>query len=473
METHRLASGSGSLTGTSAEEDPAGWLEAFAALQRDGRLPATGVAYDPYGPFETQGEVVAVLQGNRLVSELEAGNPAALVLPRTSFYVEAGGQVSDTGTIRSDPEGAWEFLVEEMREPAAGFVLHVGRVSRGTLRVGDPATAAVDAQRRWDIMRNHTATHLLHASLRAVLGSHARQAGSLVAPDRLRFDFTHGAPLSADEVVRIQAMVASAIFDNLPTLIDERERAQAEAEGAMALFGETYGDNVRTISIGQGPRFSYELCGGTHVPHTGVIGPFVIVREESVGSGLRRVEALTGRQAQAYLERTLGSLQRVADLLGSTPDRVEDQLRAVLEQRQALEARLAGWQHSRAEAALAQIPESRLGSAAALLGVIPDSDADGLRRLSDGFRDRNPTHVVVLGTETAGKPMLVAAVSPDLVERGVSAVDLVRHAAEAIGGGGGGRPTMAQAGGKDASGLARAIDLARVWVERRLSDTSG
>ncbi|HMK09297.1 MAG TPA: DHHA1 domain-containing protein, partial [Anaerolineales bacterium] len=355
------------------------------------------------------------------------------------------------------------------REPIAGLILHVGRVEGGTVRTGDACRAAVDASRRGDIMRNHTATHLLHAGLRSVLGEHARQAGSLVAPDRLRFDFTHGQAMSPEEIARVQHLVTDAIWQNHALVIVEKPRRQAEEEGAMALFGENYGDIVRTIAIGEGPRFSYELCGGTHVPSTGVIGPFVIVREESVGAGIRRIEALTGRQAQAHLERTGGTVQRAAELLGTTPDRLETQVESLLREGKAMQARIAELERAAAADRLASLPVENIGPAHVLIGVVPECTVDDLREISDPFRSQHRTHAILLGSENDSKPGLIASLSPDLVERGLSAVDLVRESARAIGGGGGGRPTMAQAGGKDAGGLPRAIDLGRQWLTDRLA----
>jgi alanyl-tRNA synthetase len=326
--------------------------------------------------------------------------------------------VSDTGVVTSRNGNGWEFAVHDMREPVAGLILHVGEVVRGVVQRDDPARATVDASRRWDIMRNHTATHLLHASLRAVLGEHARQAGSLVAPDRLRFDFTHARPMTMEEIARVQRMVTDAVFENLPLAIVEKPRRQAESEGAMALFGETYGETVRTISIGGPRRFSYELCGGTHVPQTGVIGPFVIVREESVAAGIRRIEALTGRQAQAYLERTADSLRRVAEALEATPERIEAQLASLLGERRALQARIEALQRETASKRLQELPPELIGDARVLIGIVPGCSTDDLRRLSDSFREQNPTHAVVLGSDPDGKPVLIASLSTDLTERG-------------------------------------------------------
>jgi alanyl-tRNA synthetase len=264
-------------------------------------------------------------------------------------------------------------------------------------------------------------------------------------------------------------MVTEAVFEDFPLTIVEKPRREAEAEGAMALFGETYGETVRTISIGSSRRFSYELCGGTHVPQTGDIGPFVILREESVAAGIRRIEALTGRQAQAYFERTAGTLQRVADLLATTPDRADAQLTALLQEHKALETRIESLQRQTAEKRLDDLPHVQIGEAQVLIGIVPGCSADELRRLSDSFRSENPSHAVVLGSEFDGKPVLIASLSVDLTQRGMSAVDLVKAAARPIGGGGGGRATMAQAGGKDAHRLPESMDVARQWIEAHLA----
>ena len=462
MDSHREASTAGVSDRASADVAPV-YSQVLDGLQNQ------GVSYNPYGPLEVEGEVVALLREDESVAALEAGQQGAVVLPATSFYVAAGGQVSDTGVITSTNGSAWEFAVHDMREPVAGVILHVGEVVRGTVRAGERARASVDAQRRWDIMRNHTATHLLHAGLRAVLGEHARQAGSLVAPDRLRFDFTHPRPLTADEIRRVQQLVTEAIFENMPLAVVEKPRQEAEGEGAMALFGETYGETVRTISIGSPRRFSYELCGGTHVRQTGDIGPFVIVREESVGAGIRRIEALTGRQAQAYFERTAEALQRVADLLETTPEQAETQVATLLRERKALEGRVSSLQRQTAGEILHRLPDEQIGDARVLIGLVPGCSADDLRALSDPFRTQHSTHAVVLGSEFDGKPVLIASLSADLTRRGMNAVDLVKTAARPIGGGGGGRATMAQAGGKDARGLPEAIELARRWIEAHLA----
>jgi alanyl-tRNA synthetase len=308
----------------------------------------------------------------------------------------------------------------------------------------------------------------LHASLRAVLGEHARQAGSLVAPDRLRFDFTHPKAVERDELDRIQAMVNEAILANYPLRIQSQPRMEAVETGAMALFGENYGDTVRTITIGDGRRVSYELCGGTHVPATGVIGAFRIVSEESVASGIRRIEAVTGRGAVELMTRTLERQERLAALLAATPETLEAQVRAVLEERKRLADELAHLRAGEAKAAFEAIAPETIGGTRLLAGLLPACDPDLLRRLSDPFRAAHPSHVVVLGSIHQGRPILMAAVSSDLVARGVNASDLARQVAGFIGGSGGGKATLAQAGGKNADGLPQAIEAARKWVGERL-----
>ena len=464
MAHHREAS-TGTAAGAAVTDQTPFYRGVIDSLTQSGRLSPSGVAYEPYGDLDLPAQVLALIHAGRQVEALEPGAEGAVVLDRTPFYVASGGQVADTGTLVSVGAENWRFEVGDIDEPVAGLIVHLGRVTGGTLRVGQSCRAQVDQARRRDIMRNHTATHLLHAGLRSVLGEHARQAGSLVAPDRLRFDFTHSRAMQPDELARVQRFVTSAVLEDYALEIREKPRAVAEAEGAMALFGETYGASVRTISIGRDERLSYELCGGTHVRTTGDIGPFMIVREESVAAGIRRIEALTGREAQAHFERATASLERVAAGLGTSSDRVEAQLDALMREHRDLTARVAALERQAAGTQLATLPIEEIGSVAVLLGTVAGCDADTLRALSDPFRREHTSHIVLLGSAPDGKPVLIASVSQDLAGRGISAVELVRAAAAAVGGGGGGKPTMAQAGGKNPADLPEAIDRARVWIQ--------
>ena len=469
MEDHRLASGAGQAMGELGGEAVDIYREVFERLRSEGKLGPAGVVYDPYGPLEVEGPVLAIVRNGSGIDAAEAGDDVAVVLPQTPFYLEAGGQVSDTGTIVSAREPRWEIAVEGIARPAAGIIAHLGRVVRGRPRLGDFALAAVDEGRRWDIMRNHTATHLLHAALRAVLGEHVRQAGSLVAPDRLRFDFTHPQAMTPEEVERVEQLVNEEILGNHRLAILEKPREEAVAEGAMALFGETYGETVRTVSIGRRERISYELCGGTHVPETGVIGMFLILSEASVAAGVRRIEALTGRGSLALIQERLKLLGRLAFRLGAAPEAVEDRLRALEEDRDRLSRELSRQRDRLAAAAYEALKAENVSGAELLAGIIPEADADTLRRLGDRFRQDHPSGVVVLGSVADERPLVVAAVSQDLVGRGVHAGEVVKAAAQVMGGGGGGKPTMAQAGGKDASRLPEALEVARNWVRSHLT----
>ena len=469
METHRLTSAAGLGGAETDAADGRGFRQEAEKLRAKGVLGPDGVEYDPYDGLDSRGQVLALFVDAVPVEKAEPGQEVAIVLPRTPFYLEAGGQVSDTGVVRADGEGAWEIAVEGLARPAAGVLVHSGRVVHGSPRVGDLATAAVDGKRRWDIMRNHTATHLLHASLRRVLGEHARQAGSLVAPDRLRFDFTHSSGLSQEELDRIEKMVTEAILANEPVVVRFLPLKQAMAEGATALFGEAYGETVRTIRIGRDPWFSYELCGGTHVPETGVIGPFFILSEASAAAGIRRIEAVTGRAAVEFASRHIKAHRAMLAHLGVEAGQAERRIDALLrlekEHRTLSESRLA----EEAKRHLEKLEPVRIGEVPVLVESVPDLPGDLLRSLIDEWRSRHPTYVAVFGSAPAGKPVIVVGVSKDLTGRGLHAGQIAEAAARRMGGGGGGSPTMGQAGGKEAARLEAALAEARSWIESKLT----
>jgi alanyl-tRNA synthetase len=468
MESHRLASGAGQAMGELVEQDVEVFQGLLARLRGDGRLPAPGVHYDPYAGLESEGPVLSLLRGGQDVESAEVGEDVAVVLPATHFYVESGGQVADSGTIVSVREPRWEIAVREARQPVTGLIVHLGRVMRGRPRRGDAALASVDADRRRDIMRNHTATHLLHAGLRSVLGEHARQAGSLVAPDRLRFDFTHTQAVTKPELERVQAIVNQAVLADHELDVHERPREQAIREGAMALFGETYGETVRTITIGETQRVSYELCGGTHVDRTGVIGPFLILSEGSVAAGVRRIEAVTGRAAMALIQDERAMVTRLAERLGTASDSLDGRVEMLLEERDQLTRQLAQLHGRQAADHFAALQPGEVKGVTLVTGLIPDATPDTLRELIDLFRGQHPSGVVVLASAPEGKPVLVAGVSQDLVGRGLNAADLVKAAAKPVGGGGGGKPTLAQAGGKDASRLGESLAAVAPWIDAHL-----
>ena len=468
MEKHRLASGAGEAFGPLGGEDADFYRDLLADLQVEGKIGPEGVAYNPYEWLEVEAPVLAMAMNGETIIEANPGDHVAVFLPQTGFYVESGGQVSDTGIITGT---GWEIRVVDMRKPAAGVIIHLGEVSRGHPKVGDVAEAQVDQERRHSIMRNHTATHLLHAELRAVLGEHARQAGSLVAPDRLRFDFTHPQALTAEQLEQIEAGVNRSILGGYPLKIVLKPLQQAMAEGAMALFGEKYGETVRTITIGGADPFSYELCGGTHVDETGDIGIFLITSEGSAAAGIRRIEAVTGLGAYELVQQRFRTLKQSASLLAAAPDELTVKAQGLLDELDQSRKQIAALRRDLAANEfvrnLQDVPTVK--GTPVLTTILSGADADTLRLMADRFRQLYPSGVVVLGAVGEDeRPLVVAAVSEDLVKRGLHAGELVKFVAGPLGGGGGGRPTLAQAGGKDAGKLAAALASVPGWVEEKL-----
>ncbi len=445
-------------------------------LQDQGELGDAGVQQNPYDSLKMESRVVAILVDGHPVDEPQVGDRVELVLPETCFYVESGGQVSDTGLITAaaphEEEPSWVVAVTDVRQPVAGLILHVGRVRRGMPRVGDRALTAVDRKRRMDIARNHTATHLLQRALRHVLGDHVQQAGSLVAPDRLRFDFTHPSLLSREQLADVTRRVNEAILADYPVTSSQQRYRQAVEDGVIALFGEKYGDTVRVLRVGPAAEpFSRELCGGTHVSETGQIGFFHIVSQESVGAGVRRVEAVTGRGAVDFVQHRLGLLEQVAARLGVPPDelewrveRLEEELDSAQREIRRLEQRLARREF---ESLLDAV--ERVDGVPMIAARVEAPTMDALRQMTDWLRDRLGSGVFVLGTVVDGRPALVTAVTPDVVDKGADAVGIVKRLGRAVGGGGGGQPTMAQAGGSDPGQLDQALGQVEQVLKEQLA----
>ncbi len=465
-EAHAEASGSGAFGSYDTETNVYGQL--LHQLQHAGQLEG-GVEYDPYMGAEVDAEIVGLIRDGEIVDVVAEGEKAEVVTAVTVFYVESGGEVSDTGTITL-ADGT-RFRVDDTRKPVDGLVVHVGQVEKGQLRVGQVAHLQVDNARRQDIRRNHTATHILHRELRAKLGTHVTQAGSLVAPDRLRFDFTHEQAVDRQTLAEIERAINEAIRHNYKVKVEYMGQQEAIKAGAMALFGEKYGDIVRTIQIGNGQLYSFELCGGLHVDETADIGLFRFTSEGAVAAGVRRVEAVTGRGAQALIAERLDLLDRVAGKLNVPVTELEHRLQTLLDENKALHKEL---EQTKKRLAVLQF-EAVMAGAQDVDGVqvlsarIDGVDVDALRELADRFRDKVEAGVVVLATVKNDKPVLITAVTKNLIPRGVKAGDIVREVAKMVGGGGGGRPDMAQAGGRDASKLPDALDAVPGLVKKALN----
>jgi len=439
MEEHRLASGGGKAMGKMGGEDAEFYTGVMKNIQKAGRLGKDGVEFNPYEWMQVEGSVLTLAADGQALAEAGAGDRVEVLLPKTGFYVESGGQISDTGVIRA-ADGSWEIEVDEMRKPSAGAIVHVGEVIFGHPKAGDPATAAVDAARRHDIRRNHTATHLLHAALHQVLGENARQAGSSVTPDRFRFDFNHPEAMTPEQVERVEKLVNEAVAADYVVKPVVKSREQAVAEGAMALFGEKYGDTVRTITIGD--QYSYELCGGTHLDRTSDVGVFLIVSESSAAAGVRRIEAVTGRGAYELIARRFKILDLAAQALKSGMDDVPAKIQALQvdldisrKERSALRTKQAF-----------EVFNVKMANVEMVMGIpvlaarIDDIDADMQRLMTDRFKQTYSGGTVLLASVVGDKVNVIAAVSDDLVKRGLKAGDLI----VGIGGRGGGRPNMAQ-----------------------------
>ncbi len=447
------------------DQSLANYHRVLRQLQDKGALGDAGVDHDPYTATEMETAIVGLLVKGQPVEQVKPDDEVEVILASTPFYVESGGQVSDTGAIARFVEHAseplWEITVTDTRRPIPELIVHAGKVKSGRPRVGEQAWALVDFERRWDSMRNHTATHLLHAELRYVLGAHVHQAGSLVAPDRLRFDFTHGTLLTQDELDAIVENVNGAILMNYPVIPALRPYKEALAEGAMALFGEKYGEIVRVVRTGWPGEeaVSTELCGGTHVMQTSEIGPFAIVSESSIGAGVRRIEALTGRGAQHYIQDRLNKITAAAAYLNASPDELDRKVLALLEENQTLSKQLERVRRESAqrevETLMSQVEQ--VSDVQVLSAQVQAETTDMLREMTDWFRDRLKSGVVVLGAVINNRPSLIAAVTSDLVPRGLDAGRIVRQVAQLIDGGGGGRSTLAEAGGKDAARLPEAL----------------
>ena len=426
-------------------------------------------AFAGYTDSESEGPVDALIVGTLLQDEAKAGEDVEIILARTPFYAESGGQVGDTGTI-TGPNGLVEVL--DTQRPYGGIIVHKGRVVAGKIAVGDPVTARIDVERREAIRPHHSATHLLHLALHEVLGPEATQAGSLVAPDRLRFDFRWRRQVTEDELQQIQERINELVFENDPVVTRELSYDAALAEGAMALFGEKYGDTVRVVTMGP----SKELCGGTHVAETLAIGPVIITSESGIGAGIRRIEALAGRAAYERFVKSNATLKAASQALGASPDRLLQRAEEVTEQLRAAEKRtvqLTRQLTARRATEMVSLAQDLNGDSSAGRMVIQKVDADtsdDLHQLALATLKTMGSGVVVMGSIIGDKPQFVAAVSPDMEGHGYSARQIAQKVGRKVGGGAGGSASFAQGGGKNSegldTGLLEAESFVRDWFPR-------
>ncbi|MBI4302365.1 MAG: alanine--tRNA ligase, partial [Chloroflexi bacterium] len=432
-----------------------------------------GLPPNPFVGYETLSHssvVVGLVVGGERVEAISQGQEAEVILLETPFYGEMGGQVGDAGEIRG-PSG--RFRVRDTVYALPGLAVHRGMMEEGELETGEIVQAEVDKERRLDIARNHTATHLLHAALRQILGSHVRQAGSLVAPDRLRFDFSHMAAVTPDELQQIQRWVNDKIRRNLPVRSEVKSYSQALAEGALAFFGEKYGDEVRMMAIGKDTQVSAELCGGTHLSATGEIGFLQIVSEGSIGANMRRIEAVTGRGAEAWLEERLSLLEKVSQQLKTTPAEVEgkvvnlaSELEKETKKSAAMERELL---RHRAEPLLSQVES--IDGVTFLAGALPAATMEALRETGDWLRDQLRGGFVLLGSVYNDRPNFVAMAAANVVAKGIHAGEIVKQVAAVVGGGG--THQLCQGSGRDKAKLKEALERGRELVRHQLRASSG
>ncbi len=414
-------------------------------------------------------KVVALLKGDEQIEDLKSGEQGSIILDKTPFYAESGGQVGDTGKLASSEFAA---KVNDTFSPVSGLIVHKATVEQGTIKIGDEVVATVDLEKRDATRRNHTATHLVHAALKEVLGSHVKQAGSVVAPNYLRFDFSHYQPMTTPELMEVEDLVNRYILQNEPVATTMMSIEDAMRSGAVAMFGEKYGSEVRVLSVGGG-EFSKELCGGTHVRATGDIGSFKITSDEAIASGVRRIRAITGfdaierfREDEILIDRSLEALKTQRDNLPTAIERLQEEMKRTRREMDELKLKIAtgtiGGSSSNGD-------EARDISGVKVLAKIVDGlDANGARQLSDTLLARLKSGVVVLGRSDEGKASLIVRVSGDLTEK-VKAGNVIKELVPILGGKGGGRPDMAEGGGPEGSKVNEALDASYKVIERMVS----
>ncbi|MEO8457220.1 MAG: alanine--tRNA ligase [Chloroflexota bacterium] len=437
-----------------------GGAEHVAADTLYASLTDTPTRFTGYDELETTSRVVALLSDGAAVDKANQGDKIEIFLAATPLYPEGGGQVGDRGEIVA-PNG--RIVVEDTQRVAGKLIMHRGRVAKGSIAVGEEVTARVDAVHRGHTRRNHTATHLLHAALRQVVGPHVRQAGSLVAPDHLRFDFTHSEAVTAEQLAEVESLVNEKVRQDVPVHSRETSFDDAMQEGVLAFFGDKYGERVRVVEVNTIiPRFSAELCGGTHCEHTGEIGAIIITGESSIGSGMRRIEALTGAGAEQHIREQKQIIADAANKLGAQPSIFLQKLDSLLKENATLRRNVEKLERSLATGGQSSDLTDRVQDVDGVRLLVARIDApsvDVLRFTGDSIRKSMPDVAAVLGAVVDDRPMFIALVPKPLVERGLHAGNLLKRVATVAGGNAGGRPDTAQGGGKDVSKLDEALAI--------------
>ncbi|MCX6013861.1 MAG: alanine--tRNA ligase [Chloroflexi bacterium] len=425
-----------------------------------------------YRQLKVDARIMSLAVDGHIEERMSRGQQVEVILDKTPFYAEMGGQVTDTGTITGR---TGSILITYVKRDKADHFIHYGEVTNGEVTNGDLIVAEVDVERRLDIARNHTATHLLQAALRKILGMHVQQMGSLVDPDRLRFDFSHNSAISRENLLKVQELVNKLTRSNLQVIAKENISIdRAKAEGATALFGEKYGDIVRVIEIRKpaDPVVSMELCGGTHLEATGQIGFFYILNESGIGSGIRRIEAVTGRVAEKIFEERVQSLESAAKLFGTSVNEVDSKLKSVIEEINAQKKLIAELEHAKMlESVSKEVSDlvktkRMLNGVAIITGHVSASNIEVLRQVGDLVKQQMDSGVIVLGAIWDDKPNFLAMVSADLTKKGLHAGQIVKQVAQVTGGSGGGRPELGQAGGKDKSKMEEALKMVETLVNK-------
>ncbi len=427
--------------------------------------PSVTSEFVGYDRLEHVSKISVLTTESEITDALTDGQTGTVIVEETPFYATMGGQCADTGTILTE---AGEFAVEDTVKLLGGKVGHIGKMTRGMLKAGDTATLKADAQRRANICKNHSATHLLQKALRTVLGSHVEQAGSYVDGERLRFDFSHFSAMTKEEIDKVERLVNEKIVENMPVVTDICDIEEAKKSGAMALFGEKYGEKVRVVRMGD---FSIELCGGTHVRSTGTITAFKIVSESGVAAGVRRIEALTGGGVFAYYAKLEETMEKAAKAVKTTPAGLLEKIEHLTAELKKLQSENESLKSKAAKEALGDVLDkvTEVKGVKLLAASVSGVDMNGLRDLGDQLRDKLGEGVVVLASDIEGKVNLIAMATETAMQKGAHAGNLIKGIAGFVGGGGGGRPNMAQAGGKNPAGIPEAVKETAHVLEAQLS----